>query len=229
MGADPGLLARVQHVRRSLATSGPSRARSDQDFERVSLPADDADVLKGLFLAQRSTTVIEVGLAYGSSALAIAEALLSANSDNARHVIIDPYQDHFHDAGWEAIVEAGLGERCELIREPSQIALPRLLADGFLADAAFVDGSHIFHNVFLDLAYLSQLVRPAGFVVVDDYDLPSVATAARYFELNTGWTMEPISAPTRLRSFRLPDPRPTPSFENFRRFDVETTRPRETP
>jgi toxin HigB-1 len=73
------------------------------------------------------------------------------------------------------------------VEERSQIALPRLLADGFAADAAFVDGSHIFHNVFVDLFYLRELVRPGGLVILDDCGYLSVATAARYFEVNTGW------------------------------------------
>ena len=31
-----------------------------------------------------------------------------------------------------------------------------LVAEGFVADAAFVDGSHIFHRVFVDLAFLHE-------------------------------------------------------------------------
>ena len=39
--------------------------------------------------------MIEIGLAYGSSALAIAEALVASRSTEARHVIVDAYQEHF--------------------------------------------------------------------------------------------------------------------------------------
>lgn len=31
-----------------------------------------------------------------------------------------------------------------------------------VADAAFVDGSHVFHEVFLDLYYLRKVVKPGG-------------------------------------------------------------------
>lgn len=93
-----------------------------------------------------------------------------------------------------------------------------------MADTAFVDGSHIFHNVFIDLFYLQEVVRPGGLVIMDDCDWPSVATAARYFQCNTGWRVEPIAAPTRLRAFRLPNPRPEPSFDNFVPFGFENTR-----
>ena len=107
------------------------------------------------------------------------------------------------------------------MEERSQIALPRLLGDGFVADAAFVDGSHIFHNVFVDLFYLRELVRPGGLVILDDCSYLSVATAVRYFEANTGWKPEPIGSPTRLRAFRLPDLRTEPSFTSFRSFGVD--------
>jgi predicted O-methyltransferase YrrM len=177
-----------------------------------------ADVLRDLLLAEKPGTVIEIGLAYGSSALAIAEALVAAGPDESRHLIFDAYQEQFHGSGWAAITGAGLAGRCCLVEERSQIALPRLLDDGFVADAAFVDGSHIFHNLFVDLFFLRELVRPGGLVILDDCNYLSVATAVRYFEVNTGWEPEPIAAPTRLRAFRLPKPRTEPSFKSFKPF-----------
>ena len=95
------------------------------------------------------------------------------------------------------------------------------MAEGFLADAAFVDGSHLFHNVFVDLYFLRDLVRPGGLVVLDDCQWPSVATAVRYFELNTGWQEQRFHRPTRLRAFRLPELRQEPTFETFTPFALE--------
>ncbi len=40
------------------------------------------------------------------------------------------------------------------------IALPRLAAEGILADAALVDGSRLFSNVFIGLYYLQMILRP---------------------------------------------------------------------
>jgi predicted O-methyltransferase YrrM len=224
MGTEQDLVRKVREARRRLAVDGPSRVRSGGDFERVSVPAADSDVLRDLLLAENPGTVIEIGLAYGGSALAVAEALVAAGSNEARHVIVDAYQQHFHGSGWAAITGAGLAGLCSLIEERSQLALPRLLGDGFVADAAFVDGSHIFHNVFVDLVYLRELVRPGGLVILDDCSYLSVATAVRYFEVNTGWEPEPIAWPTRLRAFRLPDPRTEPSFTSFRPFGLGARR-----
>ena len=223
MGNKQDLVRRIREARRVLAADGPPRVRSGGDFQRVSVPVADGDVLRDLLLAENPSTVIEIGLAYGSSALAIAEALAAAGSNEARHVIVDAYQKQFHCSGWAAIVGAGLTGLCSLVQERSQIVLPRLLDHGFVADAAFVDGSHIFHNVFVDLFYLRELVRPGGLVILDDCSYPSVATAARYFEVNTGWRPEPVPWPTRLRAFRLPKPRTEPSFKDFRPFGLAAT------
>ena len=163
--------------------------------------------------------VVEIGLAYGSSALAIAEALTVGGQPGLKHVIIDAYQHHFLNVGSEVITAAGLDNICTLLTERSQLALPHLVGEGFVADAAFVDGSHLFHNVFVDLAFLRELIRPGGLIVLDDCQWPSVATAVRYFEVNTGWRSQPIDPPTRLRAFRLPDPCVEPSCESFKPFE----------
>lgn len=217
MESTPGLVEAVRRVRATLADVGPEVVRSESDFSRVALPNADADVLRDLLLQEEAGVVLEVGLAYGVSALAIAEALISRGR-RSTHLIIDAFQDHFHDAGWKAIKAAGLSDMCSLLRERSQVALPRLLSEGFTADAAFVDGSHIFHNVFVDLFYLREIVRPGGLIILDDCEWPSVATAVHYFELNTGWALQPFEARTRLRAYRLPDPRVEPTFESFAPF-----------
>ncbi|GAC1601163.1 MAG: hypothetical protein NVS3B21_28640 [Acidimicrobiales bacterium] len=167
--------------------------------------------------------MIEIGLAYGGSALAIGEALVAQGEDDAAHVILDAYQDQFCNAGWEAVTSAGLGEVATLVVDRSQLVLPRLVSEGFTADAAFVDGSHIFHNVFVDLYFLRDLVRPGGLIVLDDCQWASVATAVHYFVVNAGWQQVRLAEPTRLRAFRLPDPRVQPSFEEFRPFGVASS------
>lgn len=100
---DDALLEAVRRKRRELAAVGPSNLRSADDFERVALPERDCDGLREILVAESARTVIEIGLAYGSSALAIAEALVSGGSNDAVHVIVDAFQDEFHDAGWNAI------------------------------------------------------------------------------------------------------------------------------
>ena len=218
MPSDAHRSGHVKLARRKLEEQGPARERAQGDFDRVTLPNADGNVLRDLLSAAQARTMIEIGLAYGSSALAIAEALLSADAPHPQHLIIDAYQDHYYDVGWDLLVKANLDGICSLRRERSQLVLPRLVGEGFVADAAFVDGSHIFHNVFVDLYYVREIVRPNDLVILDDCQWPSVATAVRYFELNTGWEPLHLSCQTRLRAYRLPDPPTEPSFRDFTPF-----------
>ena len=167
--------------------------------------------------------VVEIGLAYGASALAIAEALVVNEAADDAHLIIDPFQDHFNDAGWNLLVSIGLSDLCSLERDRSQLVLPRLASSGLVADAAFVDGSHVFHNVFVDLFFLGELVRPGGLVILDDWDWLAVATAARYFEVNRGWQLGEPEGQTRLRAYRLPNPTIERRFDQFVPFGLDST------
>ncbi len=135
------------------------------------------------------------------------------------------------NVGWNLLCSAGLDPIATLLRGRSSDAFPRLIADGLIADAAFVDGSHLFHDVFLDFYYLRKIVKPGGLVIIDDADKSSVRTAAHYFEVNLGWTAlsDPFAAGTwrpvaddpsgasvpRCRAFRLPDVLSEPRSSDF--------------
>ena len=211
-------LRQVRAVRAALHDAGPARRRPfEGDFERVALPRADADVLRDLLASDGARVVVEIGLAYGSSALAIGEALCASGASDVSHVVIDPFQGPaFDDVGWEAVIAAGLAAHTTLVREPSSVALARLASEGFTADAAFVDGSHRFHEVFVDLYFLRKLVRPGGLIVLDDAAYPSVATALRYFDVNLGW--QSVSSGGRLVARRLPAEPSEPAFTDFRPF-----------
>lgn len=231
-----GRVIRVRDVRARLAREGPGWTRGDQlDFERVTLPERDCDLLRDLLIADGVRTVVEVGLAYGSSALAIGEALLIVGSPDARHIVIDPFQQSgWCNAGWDLLVAAGLDAVASVTQTPSSVALAGLVSQGQIADAAFVDGSHRFHEVFTDLYFLRKIVRPGGLIVVDDDWTPSVRTAVRYYENNLGWSALPdafaggtlrtiaddpaAEAVPRCRALRLPDVLAEPRFEDFRPF-----------
>jgi predicted O-methyltransferase YrrM len=221
---------RVREARRRLVREGPRWTRHHPgDFDRVTLPERDCDLLRDLLVAEEVATSVEIGLAYGSSALAIGEALVSRHQDQPFHVIIDPLQEsEWKNVGWELIASTGLDAIAQLVRQPSSLALPQLVEKGLTVDAAFVDGSHRFHEVFVDLYFLRKIVRPGGLVVLDDHWWPSVRTAMRYFEANTGWEVVPgvfdggttdrATGVGRMQALRLPDPPFEPPFKGFRPF-----------
>jgi predicted O-methyltransferase YrrM len=221
---------RIRDVRRRLAHDGPpwTRGHAD-DFDVITVPERDCDALRDLLIIEAVETVVEVGLAYGRSALAIGEALVSVGARRPLHIIIDPLQaTEWSNVGWQLLGSAGLDTIARLVQQPSSVALPQLVADGLTADAAFVDGSHRFHEVFVDLYFLRKIVRPGRIIVLDDHWWTSVRTAAHYFELNMGWevvpgafdggTIDRQTRRTRLQALRLPNPAFEPAFERFQPF-----------
>ena len=211
-------LRQVRTVRAELHAAGPVRRRPfEGDFERVALPFADGDILRDMLVAHGARVVIEVGLAYGSSALAIGEALCASGDPDVSHIVIDPFQASAYDnVGWDVMNAAGLAAQTTLVGEASSVALAHLTSVRFTADAAFVDGSHRFHEVFVDLYFLRKLIRPGGLIILDDAAWPSVATALRYFDVNLGW--QPVSIAGRLTARRLPDEFVEPAFTEFKPF-----------
>jgi len=148
-------------------------------------------------IADGATRTLEIGLGYAISTLFICEGLLAAGG-GGRHVAIDPFQDGallsdqtlFGGAGVRTLQRAGVRSLVELYDEGSEIVLPRLLASGRRFDFAFVDGSHRFENVFLDLVFCARLLTENATVFVDDTQLPAVAHAVGFCTSNLGWTVE---------------------------------------
>lgn len=178
----------------------PATISEERRRDVHSLPEAGCIMVRNALVKDDARRVVEVGLGYGCSAVAIGEAIY--RHPDARHIVIDPHQDKFDDEGLRV-----LGERARFHRGPSSRVLPRLLEQHVQADAAFVDGSHKLHDVFVDLYYLSQIVKPGGLIIVDDMvGWPGVSAAVKYFVATFGWSQEP--GPPRIGFFRLPDPAP---------------------
>jgi predicted O-methyltransferase YrrM len=154
-----------------------------------SVEREQGEAIRELAIAEGAERTIEVGLALGMSALFLCQAVMAGGG---RHVAIDPFQEaSWKLAGVTALADAGVRELVEVLDEESQIALPRLVAEGRAFDFAFVDGDHRFESVMVDLYYLARLVRPRGLIVVDDMWMPSIRTAVAYVEKNMGLVLEP--------------------------------------
>ena len=195
--------AAVQRVRAVLDSldregSAPVVSRNPEapDFRTVSISTEEGEAIRRWVMAEDATCTIEVGLAYGFSALYICEGLLLNGSPDPKHVAMDPFQSPPHgyaDRGLEILGEAGLGPMVEFHPDKSQVVLPQFLQEGRQFDLAFVDGNHRFDAVFLDLYYLGHLVRKGGTIILDDYDLPGIAKAVSFFVRNLDWSIEETS------------------------------------
>jgi predicted O-methyltransferase YrrM len=211
---------------RVLDSAGKPVGLAPHSIERA-----QGEALRDVAITEGAERTIEVGLALGMSALFLCQAVLPRGG---RHVAIDPFQaESWNGAGLRTLRDAGVEELVEVIEEESQLALPRLVAEGREFDLAFVDGDHRFEGVFLDLYFMTRLVRPGGLVVVDDMWMPAVRTAVAYVERNLAVTLEPDALPNGFRwrrrllrrgvpggtgdtaVLRLPKERPKPRWDEF--------------
>lgn len=153
----------------------------------------DAREIRDLAVSEGVGTTLEVGLGLGLGTLSLSEALLKVGDPGARHVVIEGFSSDFGGAGARTVRAGGVEDMVEQVHEESQLALPRLAAEGRCFDLALIDGDHRFEGIFLDLCFADRLVRPRGLVIVDDLWMPAIRLAVSYVERNLGWELLPAA------------------------------------
>lgn len=195
--SDTARLKKVQEVLGRLETAGTMTANKDgsaHDVRTVSITPSEGNALSKWIVQEGATQTLEVGLAYGYSALHVCVGLLRTNSAQVRHTVMDPFQStRFANCGLQVLEEAEVRDLVEYYPKISQTQLPKFVEEQRTFDFAFVDGNHRFDSVFLDLFYLGRLVRKGGVVMLDDYDLPGIEKVVTFFCSNLNWRIEEIS------------------------------------
>lgn len=158
------------------------RDESGNEYNLIGeIDAAEGDYLHRLISADLSVTkTLEIGCAYGLSALHICEAL--RGRANASHTIVDPWQmGPWHGVGITHLNRAGI-DFFRLIPEGSELALPTLIrGESGTFDLVFIDGVHTLDHTLLDLFYANRLIRVGGYIIVDDCRFRSVSAAISYF------------------------------------------------
>ena len=153
-----------------------------------SISKEEDEFLQRLIASTRPENSLEVGLAFGVSALFICEAMVEVGGK--RHIVIDPQQthsEHWQGIGLRHLQEAGYGGMVKHYAVESQAALPQIVAEGAKIDFAFVDGNHTFDHTLADFFYIDKLPRVGGVVVFDDASFPSVHRGCRYVATNRSY------------------------------------------
>jgi predicted O-methyltransferase YrrM len=120
---------------------------------------------------------IEIGFAYGISALAIADAVVK---NGGTHTVIDIFQKRdWNGKGLELIKAAGLGDRLEFREQWCYKALPALLAEGRSFDFAYIDSTKQFDWILMNFFFLDKLLVNNGIIVFDDAHFPGIRKVVR--------------------------------------------------
>jgi predicted O-methyltransferase YrrM len=175
--------------------------RSETFPVHSAITVDVGAFLQDLIRRQKPKTALEVGLAFGISALFICEAL--QESGGIRHISIDPYQStQWHGIGINNLKLAGFGHLTKCIESRSDLALPELEAKGTRVEFAFIDGWHTFDHALTDFFHIDRILAVGGVMVFDDVSLPGVRQVCRYVATNRVY--QAVGCTERVQDYRPP-------------------------
>jgi predicted O-methyltransferase YrrM len=153
-------------------------ANADRDFLRSAISREKGQFLKELASAPNIRNTIEVGCGNGISSIYICSGI--ASKDKPSHTAIDPFQSsHFERRAFANVSSAGFSF-FEVVEQPSEVALPALLASGKSYDMALIDGLHTADQALVDFYYLDRMVPSGGIIVFDDVNARSVNKIVHY-------------------------------------------------
>jgi predicted O-methyltransferase YrrM len=124
---------------------------------------------------------VEIGLAYGVSALAILAAI-SANG-SGHHYVVDPFQRNYGYCGEAMIERAGYRQLHSFLERFPEEVLPDLPRMQF----AFIDSSHLFDLTILEFALIDKKLAVNGLLALHDTWMPSIQTAVRFILANRAY------------------------------------------
>jgi predicted O-methyltransferase YrrM len=144
------------------------------------------EFLQELILANGYNRSIEIGFAYGMSALAIAEAI---SKNGGSHLVIDKFEhSHWQGAGLDLLKRAGY--EVEFHEHFCYTVLPKLLEQGRRFDFAYIDSTKQMDWLLVDFFFLDKLLEVNGMIVFDDVMFPGIRKLVRYISQFPNYIVE---------------------------------------
>ncbi len=126
---------------------------------------------------------IEIGLAYGFSALFILDSMFENNY--GKHVAIDPYEVAvYHGIGLKSIHDLKFDDRFEWQEATAIDALSTMRRGGVRAQYIYIDGHHTFDASLIDFCCSDKILDTGGVIILDDMWMPSIKTVVSFIKNN---------------------------------------------
>jgi cephalosporin hydroxylase len=176
------VLAELLQTRRAVGRTG----RVYEGLAALST-INNLHIIHQLMLETGPMQTLEVGLSFGGSALVFCASHKElGHPPEAQHTALDPFQATVWDScGLLAVERAGLMGYMDFRQAYSALELPKLLEAGARFGLVYVDGSHLFEDVFVDAYFVTRLLIEGGVVAFDDSSNPHVAKVVRFLRTNT--------------------------------------------
>lgn len=149
---------------------------------------ETGQMLYDFIRAARPAATLEIGMAYGLSALFICQA--HCDNGAGHHTSIDPFeQEVYKSIGLLNLERADLRSLLRFFNAPSHEVLPQFCTQGERFDFAFIDGSHFFDYVLVDFFYIDRLLDIGGHIAFDDLWMPGVRKAISFILRNRSYRL----------------------------------------
>jgi hypothetical protein len=134
------------------------------------------------------------------------------------HTAVDPLQSRlWHGIGRRGPQSLGMSDSFRLIEEKSVSALVHLADRGETLEVIFIDGNHVFADVFVDFTLSARLCPIGGCIVLDDMWMPSIRRAVAFIRSNRKDFEELKTPVSNIAAFRRigEDTRPWHHYVDF--------------
>jgi predicted O-methyltransferase YrrM len=179
----------VNSVLSEILKTGETKTSSGGTVKiRDEIPPSVGEFIQRVVRDLDPTITLEVGLAFGISALYICDALNIRNG--TQHITIDAYQQYWEaGTGIANLRRAGYGDIVRLIEEQSYRALSELERSGLHVDFAFIDGWHLFDFGLVDFFFIDRMLNVGGVVAFDDANWPAIRKVCRFVKTNLAYSV----------------------------------------
>jgi cephalosporin hydroxylase len=150
--------------------------------------------LRNLCMRLKPELTLEIGLAFGGSCLVFTASHRDLGREPKRqHIAIDPYERQvWDDCGLVATERASLFHYLDFRAGPSFLELPKLINEGRQIDLVYIDGSHLFEDVFVDFYFVRKLLGDGKTVLFDDSSNPHVKKVLHFIRTNLAESFVPF-------------------------------------
>ncbi|MBC7887146.1 MAG: class I SAM-dependent methyltransferase [Ferruginibacter sp.] len=153
--------------------------------ERIPLHSNTSKE-QGIFLQKifdrvKPANSLEVGFAYGISAMFILEKHREAGSEDGAHLVIEP-DSYWGTVAIHNIEKEGLTKYLQIRRDYSDKILTQLYHQNHRIQYAYIDTTKQFDTVLQDFYFINKILDVGGVVILDDCGggWPGVQRVARF-------------------------------------------------
>ena len=157
----------------------------DCSGERISLHShtskEQGIFLQDIFDVVKPKRTVEVGFAYGISAMFILEKHRQMGASEGAHIVIEP-DSYWGTAALHNIEKEGLGKYLQIRKDYSDKILTQLFHENYRIQYAYVDTTKQFDVVMQDFYFINKILDVEGVVILDDCGggWPGVQRVARF-------------------------------------------------